>query len=503
MLGALWRLLRPHPIPYIASLDATLLRFGKKDRFTIRNAAEGVQILGGMGSGKTSGSGRALAMAYLKAGMGGIVCCAKPDEADLWRSLAKKTGREHDLVFFDASGQQRFNFLDYAQATIAQGGFDTNLVDLMTRIAEATRMQSGGGGGANDEGYFRDAANQVLAHTFPFLRAAYGTIGLRDLYRFINDAPQSRKEAVSAEFVRNSFCGATMHAVAEKAIAGDKEAERVANEYGDYWTGEFANLGDKQRAAVISTLTSSIYPFLAGKLHALFGTDTTVVPEFTRQGLIIVLDLPARQFGPAGIVAQQIFKLMFQYAMDRERMTRHTRPVFAWLDECQFFMNGHDADHLSVCRQQRVCNVYLTQDLPTYYARIGDENVADAIINKFGTRIFHSTTDVKTCQAAAELIGKVTHYQTTDTRSGGASSQGGINIGREEGHGSGGHGRNTGHSRGRSTYKDYDVPPDYFGRELRTGGPANKYRVDAIVVRGGYKFRSSGRNRIKAEFRQA
>ena len=50
---------------------------------------------------------------------------------------------------------------------------------------------------------------------------------------------------------------------------------------------------------------------------------------------------------------------------------------------------------------------------------------------------------------------------------------------------------------------DYDVAPDYFGRELRTGGPPNRNRVDAIMVRSKGKFRSSKRNRIKAEFLQS
>ena len=59
-----------------------------------------------------------------------------------------------------------------------------------------------------------------------------------------------------------------------------------------------------------------------------------------------------------------------------------------WADECQFFMNSHDTDHLSVCRQQRVANVFITQDMPTYEAKIGDKNEADSLLNKFGTRIF-------------------------------------------------------------------------------------------------------------------
>lgn len=500
MIGRLLRKSRWVPIPYHDDLGTPLLKFGRRDTFTIRDACEGVQILGGTGSGKTSGSGRALAHAYLKAGMGGMVCCAKPDEADLWRKLARECGREQDLVFFDATAAHRFNFMDYAQATIGQGGFDTNLVHLVAQITEAARKQGGGGSGKDDQ-YFRDAANQLLSHALPFLRVAYGSIRLRELYRFINDAPTSRQEALDPAFVKRSFCGATMFAVGDKARAGDREAKRIADEYGDYWTAEFPNIADRQRAAVVSTLTSTIYPFMAGQLHRLFCTDTTLAPELSRAGLIIVLDLPARQFGAAGIVAQQIFKLLWQQSMERQKVTADTRPVFAWMDECQFFMNSADAEHLSVCRQQRVCNVFLTQDLPTYYARIGDEHEAESLLNKFGTRIFHATTDARTGQYAAEIIGKVTHYQASDSVTRTATTGGGHNLGNEGSHGSGNDSAAQAKGRTRSTYQDYDIAPDYLGRELRTGGPEHKYRVDAIIVRKGV-FRSSKRNRIKAEFRQ-
>ena len=68
---------------YIANLDAPLLRLSHKDVFTLRDACQGVHVFGGIGSGKTSGSGKALASAYLRAGFGGLVLCAKPDELSL------------------------------------------------------------------------------------------------------------------------------------------------------------------------------------------------------------------------------------------------------------------------------------------------------------------------------------------------------------------------------------------------------------------------------------
>ena len=63
-------------------LDRPLLWFGPKDTWKIRDACEGTAVFGATGSGKTSGSGRAIAHALLKAGCGGLVMCAKPDEVE-------------------------------------------------------------------------------------------------------------------------------------------------------------------------------------------------------------------------------------------------------------------------------------------------------------------------------------------------------------------------------------------------------------------------------------
>src|ERR1700749_3283555 len=76
--------------------DRVLCRLSSspKDALTLADAKTGVLITGQTGRGKTSGPGRLLAKAYLRAGFGGLVLCAKIDEADLWRKYLRETGRE-------------------------------------------------------------------------------------------------------------------------------------------------------------------------------------------------------------------------------------------------------------------------------------------------------------------------------------------------------------------------------------------------------------------------
>src|SRR5690348_13491418 len=74
-------------------LNCTLLPLGRHDVFTVGDACEGVCILGGVGSGKTSGSGAAFARAMLSANFGGLVLTAKPGERALWEGYAREAGR--------------------------------------------------------------------------------------------------------------------------------------------------------------------------------------------------------------------------------------------------------------------------------------------------------------------------------------------------------------------------------------------------------------------------
>lgn len=116
-------------------LDDPLLAFSHspRDFWTLRDACEGVQIFGSLGSGKTSGSGQAIATAYLAAGFGGLVLTAKPDERELWEGYVRATGRERDLVIFSPDQPHGFNFLSYEMRRPGKGAGDTETLIKLFR----------------------------------------------------------------------------------------------------------------------------------------------------------------------------------------------------------------------------------------------------------------------------------------------------------------------------------------------------------------------------------
>jgi hypothetical protein len=145
----------PPPIPVVKDWpdnDEELLAFGAGQKrpenfWCLKDAFEGTQIFGGTGSGKSSGSGQAIARAFLEANLGGLVLTAKTDEVLTWKTYAKETGRESDLLIVGEDAPYRFNFLRYElQRPGAGAGHTENLVNLFCTVLETAERSKGSSG---------------------------------------------------------------------------------------------------------------------------------------------------------------------------------------------------------------------------------------------------------------------------------------------------------------------------------------------------------------------
>ena len=135
------------PPPCVTEMDTPLVQFSpeKADSWTLRDAYEGTMIFGRSGSGKTSGSGATLARSFLRSGMGGLVLCAKPDEADIWERYAEAAGRSESVIRFDTSGDWRFNFLEYdmQREQVAPDLLVSNLVATLQTVIDVASRAGG------------------------------------------------------------------------------------------------------------------------------------------------------------------------------------------------------------------------------------------------------------------------------------------------------------------------------------------------------------------------
>lgn len=472
-----------------------LVPWSKREGWTLRHAYEGTLVLGATGSGKTSGSGRTIARAFLKAGFGALVLTAKAEERQLWESYCGATRRRRDLIVFGVDGRWRFNPFDYELKRAGAGAGQTeNIVNLFSTIMELAERNTGhGGGGREDEGYWRRASRQLCRNLVDLLVLATGKVSVPELYRLLISAPTSREQMRSQEWRDNSFC----YQCLLKADSRRKTAQQARDmqAVGSYWMKEFPQLSEKTRSVIVSTFTSLVDVLNRGVLRELFCGDTNITPEMVEKGKILVIDLPLKEFAEVGQIAQAIWKFCFQRAIERRNVRRSPRPVALWADEAHFFANAYDMQFQTTCRASRVATVYLSQNISNFYATLGGEHSgkaqADSLLANLGTRILHANADSVTNYWAAELIGKTRQFYI-NANNNYADDAGGGWFGFPKG-------RST--SAGISEQLDYEVQPALFSK-LATGGRENKFQVEAIVVQNGKIFADTGRSWRLATFKQ-
>ena len=493
---------------YVSDLNTPLLMFSEHDVWTLRDAAEGVFVTGGIGSGKSSGSGSMLAKSYLRSGFGGVVCCANIDEVDRWRRYCAETGRERSLIVVDKSLAHHFNFLEY-QMTVGRG----STFEAVAVLLEILKAAAADGGGEAKEDFWNKSMRELLSRSLAPLWAAYGRVTLADLMRFIRERPLKVEQLDDeGDFVKTSFWAKTM----ELAIDGDLHPmdEEDYDQVWGYWTSKSEMMAEDQRTAgnIVKTLTAQLEPFLTGDLRKLFCTHSTFVPELTFEGAVIVLDLSAHDWGQEGIFAQHIVKVMWQKAIQRRPKTPDARPCFLFADECQYFLVPSDQPFASTARACRALTVYLTQNLPGIYAKIGGaraQDVTDALLGNLATKIFHAQPDYRTAEWAANMIGKAltwrenvgenTGYQTGTNSSSGSSSGAGPathshTYGTSEG-------SSFGSSHGASQVVDYRLQPSHFTTLTKGGGPERA--SGAVIFQAGRVFAYTGSTWTPALFPQS
>ena len=499
------------------SLDKSLVSVEAKTKdgkiaaqWTIRHAVEGVQIFGGIGSGKTSGSGRLLALNYLKAGFGGLVLTVKPDEKEAWQSYCKLAGRSKDLIILEPGGSHCFNFLEYeGRNPSGKQAITENIVEVLKTVIQAGEEKDSGKG---DNAFWEKSLDMLLFNAIDLCKLAYDRVSVQDLYDIVLTSPRERKDleknkeerAASAFFrafdkARTRVMG-RIKAWEELASIGELHQmsdaryfdEQMGTHVPTYRVLKFLDqffmdtqikLNDKTRSIIEFMFLGFLYRLLREPIYSLFCRGTsTVTPEDCWQGKIILLNLPVKVYHKVGRDCQILFKYIWQRAMEKRLVEEQTRPVFLWADEAQNFLHEHDAAYQATARSSRIATVYISQNLPNYYASmsgISSDNRVKSFLGTLGTKIFHANADIETNEYASALIGEVEAEKHGDT----------ISMGKE-----------FSQSFSRHSELKRQVRPEEFAR-LKTGGSKSQAIVEGYLLWQGDTL-LSGRNHLKMNFNQ-
>ncbi len=434
------------------SVDDTLLNFysGQHGKalaipYKVSQAFEGIVVFGATGSGKSSGPGETIARGFLKAGFGGLVFCAKPEEASDWKRWAIESGRADDVIEFSADGTHRFNFLNY-EATRPAGTDTENLSSLLILVGEAIS-------GRGKKDVWEQAMKQFLRNAIDALRLAGRELRMTDLLDLAN--------------VSENHPIIDLYAEAHKRSLSQSQREDLEIAL-NFFTVEWPNLDVRPRSSVQMTLTAMADPLRRGILRDLFAKETTVDPDAALSGKIIVVNLPTSEKKDVGRFAAVIWKLSFQRAALRRGRNGPGTPAFIYGDEAQMFVTSNDVEFMAVARSSRISTVYLSQNLPAYWLAIGGGDSAkaatSALLGNLRTKIWCANADSETNKWAAETVSRT--LQNRQSRSSNFS------------HNTGGGGVST------NEILDFDLQPRTF-LGLANGGPSNNNVVEAILFFDG------------------
>jgi hypothetical protein len=459
----------------------------ERDVWTLEDACRGVVILGTNGSGKSTGPGNHLAECYLRAGFGGLVLCAKADEAESWRRLAERTGRSESMVFFGTDPRWKINFLNYEATRPCGGGLTENIVNLFVRVAEVIERKQGPLG---NEEYFQRAMKQLVRNAVDLLMLAGQTVSMAEIVQVINSAPQTDAQPADKRWQQQSHCYACLVA-AEEAVKPDPSRQNAFQLVGNFWLTEFPQLARVTRSSIVSTFTTLADALLRDPFRERFCTETTFVPEMLLQGTICVVDLDIKRYGEVGQYAQVLLKYLVQQAIERRQDLGRdeARPIFLWADECQNFLVSYDQIFQTTARSSKCATVFITQNIPSLYAALGGESTAksrtDSLLGNLATKLFCQQDDPVTNRWAAETIGKTKQLLLSfnSAKSTGFGSAPGQNL-----------------SSGISEAMDYDCQPRNF-QVLATGGSRNRSVVETIVYSGGRTW-ANNKVWVKTSFKQ-
>jgi hypothetical protein len=452
--------------------------YGKGQAFRIVDAQTGVAVFGATGSGKTSGPAKHLATGYLAGGFGGLVLCAKKEERRQWEQWARATNRSGDLIIIEKGGKWRFNFHEWEARRAGEGGGLTiNVVALLDEIAGAlgggAREERGGGG---DNKFWDDALHHMNTNLVGLAVLAGAPLSMSVLRSILNSAPQRASEVESEAWQKMSDCYCLVQA-AERAVGNaDDDTRAEFEECKSYWFREFPNLSEKTRSIITLSFAMLARPFLGPPLRTLFAADTTVTPEDTFNGKIIIVDLPVQEFRLAGRVANLTWKYCFQVAVLRRMQpaepNRFLRPVFLWADEAQNFVTEFDAEFQAVARSAGGCTVYLTQNRESYRRVLGNNDAVDSLLGNLQAKFFCQNSG-ETNEWAARFLGEswrlIPSQGTSHTIDPGTLT------------------RNPTASVTMSEQRRYFVEPSTF-TILKRGGEKHGFVVEAVVYNGGSLF---------------
>jgi hypothetical protein len=393
-----------------------------------------------------------------------MVCPAKVSDLEQWRRWHRLSGGTHRFVVFGPG--EAFNFLAYNLT--AEGGVEAllpmleNLADLLTR----NKPQS-------QDGYFRPQGVQQALQAIRAVHLATGTVSIQDVWQFLISAPATDEELDDGE----RYAVQTLRKLGE--VPGG-EADYCL----DYWNVERIQLGksEKTLASIHSVALQLVRPFLTGPVgQCMSGNLSTVTPETLEQPTVLFLNFPVLSGHESARLALATWVMSVNRYIQRRG---DGRAIVQISDEHpQTVIRGEDAKMAATGRSAKAGRILVAQNIPQYAAQLGGgqdgQQEALSLIACMATVVLHANPCKETNAHFSAVVGEEPVTVTG----------GGVDAG--EGYDLVGDLLGTWQPRVNINFHTQyrpAIPPQLF-LQLKTGGKANAFTAEAIVLASNRQFR--------------
>ncbi|WP_435019101.1 hypothetical protein TA3x_001098 [Tundrisphaera sp. TA3] len=275
-------------------------------------------------------------------------------------------------------------------------------------LSVATEVMNDSTGGKQQDEFWSGFFKEMTLMSARLLILAQGFVDLSDLYEVIMSIPGSLKEAASAKFYRDSFCGQMLElAKKNRRDETDRDYTLVVN----FMVIKAAGVGPRARTAVQQMATNTLSGLISDEFYEALCTDSTITPRAVEEGrLAWILDYPLMVWHGSG----RVYQFLHIAAMDEMCMARDPRNIptvmYKIRDEGAYVcVASHDVRVQAVSRAQKLASIIAVQNLPLLETQLGGaqkgHQEAIALSSVHNTRIFFKNSCPETGDYGQKLCG--------------------------------------------------------------------------------------------------
>ena len=252
-------------------------------------------------------------------------------------------------------------------------------------------------------------------------------------------------------------------------------------------------MDSKTRGNILAGVQGTLHTMNTGIVREMCSGETNVSPQDILNGKFVLVNFSPSAWGAAGLLISTGWKQLVELAVLERKADDDSPFVTIFCDEAHAVTTTFDAvSFIPQCRSHKGCLVYLTQSVSSFYAAMKGESghhQADVLLANFAHVIVHASDPV-TAKWAVSKLGR----RKEILYSGSSSPQPDATIWDLL------HGNNHTSSSFSEHYEN--VLQDQELMAGRTGGPDNGYLCDAVALKSGEPFASTGQNYLRIAFNQ-